>query len=158
MRRCQIIRKYTICSPYKSVVKSMRYKNCDYTARKIMKSGKISQATVKQVGRLVGRECRLLCKAAPNKKSDYRVKSIDDLLHLNFGSLADELQRKAPVLTSILKVAAENSSHRKPDNSVICTVGGILLKSRCKHMCKLQMLISSLLYAGHASKRVSKIP
>lgn len=133
----------------------MRYKNDHYIARKIMKSNNMSQSTIGQVCRVVRRECEVICKIAP--KSNYRVNSIDDLLQLEFRSLVEELRAKAPILTSILEAAAENSSHTKPDNALVCMVGGILLKSRCKHMCKLQMLVSSLLYAGHASKRVSKL-
>lgn len=60
-----------------------------------------------------------------------------------------ELQRTAPVFTTMLEAAAA-SSHAKPDSGLICMVGAILMKSRCKHMCKMQMVISSLLYAGHA--------
>ena len=55
-----------------------------------------------------------------------------------------ELKKTAPILTRIIEAAAETSAHVKPDHAIICMVAAILLKSRCKHMCKVQMIISSL--------------
>ena len=66
--------------------------------------------------------------------------------------MIEELHRTAPVLIAILGVAGGSNSKQ-----IICMVAAILLKSRCKHMCKVQMVISSLLYAGHTSKRVNSI-
>lgn len=151
----KIVRKYLIHSPYKEAVKSMRYNKPSYTASKFLKSPVISAATIGQITQEVKHECELLCKIAPSP-SQFRVKTTNDLLHLNWESMIEELQRTAPVLTAVLKAAAEASSHSKPDSAIVCMVGAILLKSRCKHMCKVQMVISSLLYAGHASKKVSK--
>ena len=69
--------------------------------------------------------------------------------------MIEELQHKAPVLVAILEAASKTSVKNKQNKALICMAGAILLKSRCKHMCKLQLVISSLLYAGHASKRVN---
>lgn len=85
-----------------------------------------------------------------------------------------ELRKKAPNLLAILQAAAQATRSRKavPSISVvgmaadISVVGsfsvvgmaaGILLKTRNKHMCALQSVVSTLLYAGHASKKVSTV-
>lgn len=131
----------------------MRYNQVKYTASKILKSPEISQATIGHLTHQIKHESEMLCKLVPIP-SKFRVKSINDLLNLDWELMMKELQRTAPVLTTMLEAAAA-SSHAKPDSGLICMVGAILMKSRCKHMCKMQMVISSLLYAGHASKRVS---
>ena len=66
------------------------------------------------------------------------------------------LKQKAPTLLSIMEAAAKSPyrpSQLKKHTSLSSTVGMaacILLKQRCKH----QVIISILLYAGHASKKV----
>ena len=47
------------------------------------------------------------------------------------------------------------SSTRPPSANIIGMVAAVLLKARSKNMGKLQAMIGALLYAGHASKRVS---
>ena len=49
MRGRKIIRKYSLYSPYKQVVKTMRYKQPNYTARNILKSPSISDATLGEI-------------------------------------------------------------------------------------------------------------
>ena len=131
----------------------MRYNKPGYTAGKVMKSPILSKATIARIDSKVKNECEMLCKIIPSP-SIFRVKSTEDLLHLDWKPMTEELQRTAPVLMAILEAAAARGNN-KPDSSILCMVGAIILKSRCKHMCKLQMVISSLLYAGHASKKVS---
>ena len=65
-----------------------------------------------------------------------------------------ELRERAPVLTSILEAAAQPLSHLSPV-PMIGMAAAVLLKVRSKNMYKVQLLITSLLYAGHAAKRVS---
>ena len=152
MRGRQIVRKYLIHSPYKEVVKSMRYNKLQYTARKILKSPEISKGMITQLTRTIKHECEMLCKVVP-APSLFRAKSTNDLLHLNWKPMIEELHRTAPVLIAILEGVAGGSNSKQ----IIGMVAAILLKSRCKHMCKVQMVISSLLYAGHTSKRVNSI-
>ena len=152
MRGRKIVRKYTLRSRYKWIVNTMRYNKAMYTARRILKSPKLSEATVREITRTIKQECATLCKMT--SQSSFRVKTIADLLQFDWVSLLQELKNKAPLFTSVLKAAAEGATHRTPDVAVIGMAASVLLKSRCKHMCKLQMMVSSLLYAGHASKRV----
>lgn len=45
------VRKYLVHSPYKGVVKTMRYNRPNYTARRILKSSILSNATVSEIKR-----------------------------------------------------------------------------------------------------------
>ena len=64
-----------------------------------------------------------------------------------------ELSAKAPVLLAVLK-AATSSCRSEPTQAVVAMAAVVLLKSTSKNMCKLQAVVSSLLYAGHSSKKV----
>lgn len=66
------------------------------------------------------------------------------------------MKSRAPVLLSVLTTAAtggSGSSTRSPPPSVIGMAAAVLLKARSENM--LQAMVGALLYAGHASKRVS---
>ena len=107
----------------------MRYNQPKYTASKILKSPTINEATVSQIAREVKHECELLCKIVPIP-SQFRVKSINDMLHLNWKSMMQELKTKAPILTAILEAASQSSSSRgisDSDSATICAARAILL-------------------------------
>lgn len=132
----------------------MRYGRPNYTARRILKSPLLSDATIAEIKRTIWHECDLLCKKT--QSSHLRVLNIKDLYEFKWEALIEQLQRIAPVLTSVLSAAATRSSTEKKSNMVaICVVAALLLKNQCKHMCKVQMIVSSLLYAGHAAIKVS---
>ena len=131
----------------------MRYRKANYTARKILKSPIINTATVNQITQEVKHECERLCKLVPSP-SMFRVKTVNELLSLDWDVMVCELRRVAPVFTSMMEAAASTTSS-KVNPAILCMAGAILLKSRCKHMSKIQMVVSCLLYAGHTSKRVS---
>ena len=154
VRGRKIIRKYSLHSPYKQVVKTMRYKRPNYTARNILKSPSLSNATMDEIKRIVKHECEQLCKTTPTP-SCLRVAAVKDLTSFKWEPLVKELQNTAPVLTSVLYAAAGESTQAKPSESAVCMAASLLLKHRCQHMCKVQLMVSSLLYAGHAAKRVS---
>ena len=63
-----------------------------------------------------------------------------------------EINSTAPTLTSVLCAAAQRS---QSEIVPICMVVAVLLKSRCRHMCKVQLIASALLYAGHVAKKVN---
>ena len=154
MRDRKIVKKYLVHSPYKRIVNTMRYKRESYTARKILKSPTFCDATIQELMRTIRNECATLCKKTPSP-SYLRVGTINDLFQFDWEPLLQELQEKAPLLMSVLKAASERSNRKPADVAVVGMAAAILLKSRCMHMCKMQMMTSSLLYSGHASKRVS---
>lgn len=126
---------------------------------------------MKHVTTVVDRECQQLCKKKP--ASVLRVKSIDQLKSFSWDAVITELKKRAPTLLSILIAAAQSTRHprrqseprRKKSNpvhrpwrqSVVCMAAAVLLKERNQQMCKPQSIVSTLLYAGHASKKVVHI-
>ena len=134
----------------------MRYNRPKYTARRFLKSHLLSNAAVNGIKGIIKHECELLCKKTPSP-SYLRVSAIKDLSTFKWESLFEELQSTAPVIMSILSAAAQESTEAKPNTVAVCVVASLLLKHRCLHMCKVQMIVSSLLYAGHASKKVSVV-
>lgn len=149
MRGKQILRKYLIHSPFKSLVKTARYKKLKYTARRLFKSEGMHEATMGEVLRVIRTECELLCKRAPSP-SQLRTSSVDSLAQFRWDEVEQELSTKAPTLLSVLRTAARSEA----TNPAIVMAAAILLKSRSLCMCKLQTIVASLLYSGHASKRV----
>ena len=153
MRGRKIVRKYLIHSPYKPLVKTTRYKKPAYTARTLFKSPTLREAIVKES--TIRNECKVLCKRLPSL-SLLRSSSFKSLLEFNPKDVLKELSIKAPVLLAILKAAA-SSCCSEPTQAVIAMAAAVLLKSRSQNMCKLQAVVSSLLYAGHSSKKVFTI-
>lgn len=149
--RC-IVRKYLINSPFKSLVKTTRFKKPKYTARTLFKSDTIRKATMQEVLRAIRNECELLCKHS-SPPSHFMTSSVKRLANFKWRDVLDELQAKAPTLLSVLQTAA-----RRPNVvPAIVMAASILLKCRSMKMCRVQSIVSALLYAGHSSKRVCVI-
>ena len=154
MRGRKIVRKYLVHSPYKTIVKTTRYKQPSYTARTLFKSPTLRDATLQEVLKKVKSECNCLCSLLPAPSV---LRSSIGLKQLQWDSAVEELRKRAPVLLSIVTAAAtggSGGSTRVPPSCVVGMVFATLLKARSKNMCKLQAMIGALLYAGHASKRV----
>lgn len=153
------MRKYLVHSPYKPVVQTTRYKRPLYTARTLFKTPSLRDATLKELLNTVKHECDVMCKVVPSS-SILRSSSVRSLKEMRWESVLDDLKSRAPVLLSVLTAAGTGgagSSTRPPSPSIIGMVAAVLLKARSKNMGKLQAMIGALLYAGHASKRVSCI-
>ena len=138
------------------MVKSLRYGKPRYTA-KCLETPLLKKATLDEVVNVIKAECVALCRHTP-KQSILRVCSTKQLLTFRWSKVLSELKSRTPTLLSILNAAAEPAYKcRKQTASPPCAVGmaaAILLKQHNKHLCLLQTIISILLYAGHAAKRV----
>ena len=150
MRGKQILRKYLIHSPFKKLVKTARYKKVKYTARTLFKSEGMHGATMGEVLRTIRTECELFCKRSPSP-SQFRTSSVSSLAHSKWDEVEQELNTKAPTLLSVLQAAACSEA----TTPAIVMAAAILLKTRSLCMYRLQSIVASLLYSGHASKRVS---
>ena len=153
MRGRRLIRKYRVGTPFKSVVKSTRYKKPGYAVRTLLKVPKLREATLHEVTKVVKNECNELCKIVPSP-SYLRRSSVQSLQEFKWEPVIYDLHAKAPVLTAILEAATQCSQRATPPAGKIAMAAAILLKARSRSMCKLQTLVASLLYAGHASKKV----
>jgi hypothetical protein len=87
------------------------------------------------------------------------VKSVDELKSFSWRQVILELRLKAPTFLTILQAVGEchqprRKRRQKARNSVVGMAAAILLKERNQHMCKPQTVLSTVLYAGRASKKV----
>jgi len=98
-------------------------------------------------------ECSMLYMTKPTPS----VLRVTSLSSFKWEDVNIELQQKAPTLFAILKAAAQPTRSRQatPLTSMIAIAAGILLKSRNKHMCLLQSIVATVLYASHASTKVT---
>ena len=143
------MKRYNVKSPYKRIVKSLRYPRPGYTARKCIQVPALKKATLQEVLKVIKLESTALAKCRP-KPSMLRVRSLKQLTTFKWSDLMTYLKQKAPTLLSIIEAAAKSP----PLSIAVGMAACILLKQRCKHRCLLQVIISILLYAGHASKKV----
>lgn len=155
MKGRAIVRKYKISTPFRRMVKSTRYRKPQYTARTLLKAPVLRDATVREVTNVVKRECEALCRKKMLPSYLYTA-PVQSLKEFDWGKLMHELHEKAPVLTSVLENAAKSSEMDSTRVTMVGMAAAILLKARSKRMCKVQTLVASLLYAGHAAKAVSE--
>ena len=76
------------------------------------------------------------------------------LLEFKWDAVLEELKTNTQTLLAILQAAAKRPGIAVKWPAVVMATA-ILLKTRSSHMCQMQRLISSVLYAGHASKKVN---
>ena len=67
----------------------------------------------------------------------------------------DEMNQHAPVLLQILNCCTSTRRLRANRNSVIATCTAMLCKLRSSKMSLIHKVLSLVLYAGHASKKVA---
>ena len=124
-------------------------------ARSVLKAPAISDATKKEVTKIVQKESALLCA----KTSLLRVMSVEDLLRFRWSTFAREAEKCAPTLTAIVAAIVEPTiKFRRKRPSRLAAVGtglSILLREKCHSLCLPQTLNSVAMYAGHAPKQVS---
>ena len=154
MRGRTIVRKYKISTPFRRTVKSARYRKPRYTARTFLRTPTLRDATLLEVRSVVKHECEGLCKLKPSP-SYLCTAPVQSLREFKWEEVMHELHEKAPVLTSILESVVQVSKSDDSHVAMIGMVAAVLLKARSKRMCKVQTLMASLLYAGHAAKGVS---
>ena len=118
----------------------------------------IAKVMLREVGNLVRNECVSLVSS--NDPSTLRKKSKLDLSAFNWTDIASEWEMRAPTLLMLLAAAGDRLWHRKKVSitpkciPALCMAGAVLLKTRNKHMSKVQSVISVVLNAGHVSSQV----
>ena len=103
---------------------------------------------------VVNLECEQLCKEKP-APSYFQNASVESHKEFKWKEIMRELYERAPVLATVLEAAAQPPSRDLCRTPMIGMAAAVLLKARSKNMCKVQMMIASLLYAAHGAKRVS---
>ena len=83
--------KYLVWSPFKPVVKTARFTQPSYTARMLFKSSTLRDATLKEVLKMVKRECDL-CKSYPSS-SARRSGTKRNVMGVNRGKLRNSVHQ-----------------------------------------------------------------
>ena len=131
----------------------MRYKQPGHTARVLLKSPVLRNATLKEVQNVVRRECNSICQMLP-KPSLLRTGSSFNFANFSWSSLLQELSSKAPTLLAVL-MAASGCDHATSKSTLpVGMAASVVLFSRSQHLCNVQTMIGGILYAGHAAKKV----
>ena len=76
-------------------------------------------------------------------------------MNFNFGSVLNELEKKAPTLVSIFRSCTKSLTPRSNCDQVTALLIGVICKHRRPQFCQIQRLVSWILYAGYSSKQVS---
>lgn len=143
---------YRVRTPYKKIVKCIRYRDPSMLARCVLNAPAVSKATKREITK---KESALLC----TKVSPLRVASAENLLRFNWSMLSREAEKCAPLITSILAAIVEPTiKFRRKRPGRLAAVGtglSILLREKCHSLCLPQTLNSVVVYAGHAPKQVS---
>lgn len=171
------MKSYTVrATPFKRIGKTLRYKQPAYTARACLTLPAVQSEALRQTIAAVKRECMQLCQLKP-RSSVLRVKSADELKSFSWKGVIQELRLTAPTFLAILQAAAQSFRPRAPRapkvvqkkkgrpskhlqrarDSVVGMAAAVLLKERNQQMCKPQAIVSTILYAAHAAKKVSCI-
>lgn len=87
------MRKYLVCSPYKPVVKTTRFKQLSYTIRTLFRTPTLCDATVQEMLSTVKHECDL-CKLVPSS-SILWSSSVHSLKEVKWESVQDVLKSRA---------------------------------------------------------------
>ena len=148
-----VVRRYQVTTPFRRMVKSIKYRKPQYTARTLLKAPALRDATLREVINVVKHECKTICRKSPSP-SLLHTTSVHSLKETDWAEIMHELHERAPIFTSILESASNCSRAQTSQFPMLVMAAAILLKARSKKMCRVQTLVSSLLYSGHSSKAV----
>ena len=130
----------------------MRYKRPAYTARKFLKVPQFQRESIKKIADIVDKECISL-----TSKSSILSTGKSNYIKFNWNSLLKQLESCAPNLMAVLKAASKYNCLSITSKIRLCTAASILLFSRSQILSTVQIFIGSILYAGHAAKKVCKM-
>ena len=103
-------------------------------------------------------ECQKLCSR--NAISPFRKIPPSEVVEFQWQSLVDDLLTKAPVLCQVLFSIVSSNDHRNKRKTGsthfpgLCMAAAVLLKERNRQMCGVQSIVSLMLFATHAEKKV----
>ena len=118
-----------------------------------MRDKKLITLVAERIGKKIHHE--LVSTASPNNNSLFRTKVKDNLTTYNWKSLSADLQRTAPLLSTILQKSLETNRQNvyKPNKDVlVAVIAGVMLRNCSQRANFLQCVISLLLYSNHCPK------
>ena len=139
-------KQYTLTPSRKRVAMSLSRNNRKAFARHSLQNEALRKQLLQKIERDINDEMKALCSDPAVVRRD-----IETLKSVTFHSLFLTLEQKAPVLMGILRACIPKTSANVKVVSLVCVA--ILMKTH-QSITVIQMLISVILYAGHAGKQV----
>ena len=137
----------------KHLGKAVAHKRKMAVARECCKDSGTLKYIVAILGSKMRKEIRTMC--SDSTKSFLQSQSKEKLTTgLCWDQLHSELSKNAPTLLTFLQACTKTRVPRTNTKAVVGVCAAIILKHRQPKMNLLQKIISLILYAGHASKKV----
>ena len=137
----------------KHLGKAVAHKRKMVVARECCKDSGTLKYIIAILGSKMRKEIHTMC--SDNTKSFLQSQSKEKLTTgLSWDQLHSELSKNAPTLLSFLQACTKTRVARPNTKAVVGVCAAIILKHRQPKMNLLQKIISLILYAGHASKKV----
>ena len=133
--------------------------NAASIAKAALSIDSVGDAIVQGLIRALNKECSRLCRKKPST-STFRAIPVDKMAEFKWDDMMADLENDAPLLLKILLclVARTDDRNKKKLGAVhhpgICTAVAVLLKERNREMCRVQSLVSLLMYSCHCEKQV----
>jgi len=128
----------------------MRYKRPAYTARKFLNMPRLKQESVNRIADGIDKECAVFC----TKNGSVLATAKSNYTQFNWNMVFTELESNTPTLLSVLKAASKYN----PSSKIrLCVAASVLLFSRSQLLNVVQLFVGSILYTGHAAKKVSNL-
>ena len=140
IRSRRVVNKYIVHTPYKDVVKSMRYKRPAYTARKFLAMPKLKQESIKRMADGIDKECALFCA----KNGSILTTAKSKYTQFNWDKLFTELESNAPTLLAMLKAASKYDSSSIKSKIRLCVAASVLLYSRSQLLNVVQLFVKNI--------------
>ena len=144
-------RSYSMTPGRRSLVKALAHNHYYKATRLMLKRPATRSLIIREVGCLLHNEVVLLC--SDKVKSVLKSKSPRSLTSFTWSDVLTELKIHAPTLLSLFADLTKTRA-KKDASGVICMCASILLKFRNPSMGLIQHMLSVVLYAGRAKKKV----
>lgn len=131
-------------------MKTLRYNQPGYSTRSFLKSPALKEAALNEICKDLRRECSLLCS-----RSLFTKTNIKNITSFDLKKVITLVEKKAPTFFRFMCATSRSPGSKRPLNySAVCMAIAIILKQRYTRASLFQKIVSSILYAGHAAKRV----
>ena len=140
-------KRYTLTPSRKRIAMSLCRNNRKAFARHSLNNGTLRKQLLQKIEMNIKAEMKAVC-SDPN----LLMGEIEVLKTVTFNSLSAILKDKAPILMGLMRACIPKTSAKMQTVSLMCIA--MLIKTH-QSITVVQMLLSLILYAGHAGKQVS---
>ena len=124
----------------KSVGRSVGRRNRKSIVCQVMKDKRMCKMAAFRIGKVIKRELKQTCKT--KEHSVFKDKSLEALEKFNWSDTVADLQRTAPILTTML----QNCINAVSKDITIGVVAGVLLQAYSERACLIQRVFSPPLF------------